>query len=327
MQMQYFLPSTQDGTDRTPEIQALLETYGTCQLGSGIYVTTGITMPEGASLMGVGYATKLLLREDLQAGYTVKLNSFCTVKDLAVLGSREEIILPETVGDRHGLAFVGTATLQDWQTQIRNSIIADCYCSGFTGGGITCTDTGYHIRSSMTVSNCHVFNCGAGINISHYSEYHMFTNVKCAKCGYGCINNGGNNVFVNCGFNSNRVGFLIDNSQGQSPNSAHGSAVGCTFNHTNGNGGIGIQILGAKPGYSFTGCQLFYSLIVLENSDDILFDALNAGRLVKISVKGGGLTMFTNCAFMNMPEEIRVEDNDQVKFINCFTKTGEPVGI
>lgn len=327
MQMQYFLPSTQDETDRTAEIQQMLETYGTCQLGNGIYVTSGIQMPEGSSLMGIGYATKLLLREDLQAGYTVKLNSFCTVKDLAVLGSREEIILPETVGDRHGLAFVGTATLQDWQTQIRNSIIADCYCSGFTGGGITCTDTGYHIRSSMTVSNCHVFNCGAGINISHYSEYHMFTNVKCAKCGYGCINNGGNNVFVNCGFNSNRVGFLIDNSQRQSPNSAHGSAVGCTFNHTNGNGGIGIQILGAKPGYSFTGCQLFYSLIVLENSDNILFDALNAGRLVKISVKGGGLTMFTNCAFMNMPEEIRVEDNDQVKFINCFTKTGEPVGI
>lgn len=327
MQMQYFLPSTQDDTDRTPEIQALLETYGTCQLGSGIYVTTGITMPEGASLMGVGYATKLLLREDLQAGYTVKLNSFCTVKDLAVLGSREEIILPETVGDRHGLAFVGTATLQDWQTQIRNSIIADCYCSGFTGGGITCTDTGYHIRSSMTVSNCHVFNCGAGINISHYSEYHMFTNVKCAKCGYGCINNGGNNVFVNCGFNSNRVGFLIDNSQGQSPNSAHGSAVGCTFNHTNGNGGIGIQILGAKPGYSFTGCQLFYSQIVLEDSYDIMFDALNTGRQVKILVKGGGLTMFTNSAFGHLPEEIRVEDNDQVKFINCFTKTGEPVGI
>ena len=327
MQMKYFLPSTQDETDRTAEIQQMLETYGTCQLGSGIYVTTGITMPEGASLMGIGYATKLLLREDLQAGYTVKLNSFCTVKDLAVLGSREEIILPETVGDRHGLAFVGTATLQDWQTQIRNSIIADCYCSGFTGGGITCTDTGYHIRSSMTVSNCHVFNCGAGINISHFSEYHKFSNVQCCKNLFGCINNGGNNVFVGCAFDSNGTGFLIDNSQGQSPNNAHGSAVGCTFNHTGGNGGIGIQILGAKPGYSFTGCQLFYSQIVLENSDDILFDALNAGRLVKISVKGGGLTMFTNCAFMNMPEEIRVEDNDQVKFINCFTKTGEPVGL
>ncbi|MBQ3147720.1 MAG: hypothetical protein IJB91_08345 [Oscillospiraceae bacterium] len=322
----YFLPSTHDDTDRTPEIQALLETYGTCQLGSGIYVTTGITMPEGASLMGVGYATKLLLREDISAGYTVKLDSFCTVKDLAVMGARETITLPETVGDRHGLAFIGNATLTDWKNQIHNSIITGCYLFGFTGGGITCTDTGYHVRSSMAVSNCHIFNCGAGINISHYSEFHMFTNVQCTQNLYGCINNGGNNVFVNCGFNSNATGFLIDNSRGQSPNNAHGSVVGCTFNHTGGNGGIGIQILGAKPGYSFTGCQLFFSQIVLEDSYDILFDTLNTGRQVKILVKGGGLTMFTNCSFGHLPEEIRVEDNENVKFINCFAKTGEPVG-
>lgn len=324
---QYFLPSTQDDTDRTAEIQQLLDTYGTCQLGSGLYVTTGIQMPEGSSLMGVGHATKLLLREDLQAGYTVKLNSFCTVKDVAVLGSQEEIALLETVGDRHGLAFWGTATLQDWANQPHNSIISGCYISGFTGGGITCTDTGYSTHSSMTVSDCHIFGCGAGINISHYSEYHMFTNIQCTRCLYGCVNNGGNNVFVNCGFDSNVIGFLIDNSRGQSPNNAHGSVVGCTFNHTNGNGGIGIQILGAKPGYSFTGCQLFFSQIVLENSYEILFDTLNTGRQVKISVKGGGLTMFTNCSFGHLPEEIRVEGNDKVKFINCFTRSGEPVGL
>ena len=325
--MGYYLSSTHDQTDRTAEIQNLLECYGTCQLGNGIFVTTGIVMPEGASLMGVGYATKLLLREDLQEGYTVTLNSFCTVKDLAVLGSLEEILLPETVGGRHGLAFLGTATLQQWQNQPKNSIITGCFISGFTGGGITCTDTGYHIRSSMAVSDCHIFNCGAGINISHFSEYHMFTNVQCTENLFGCINNGGNNMFVNCGFNSNGTGFLIDNSQGQSPNNAHGSAVGCTFNHTGGNGGIGIRISGAKTGYSFTGCQLFYSQIVLDNSYDILFDALNTGRQVAISVKGGGLTMFTSCAFGHLPEEIRVEDNDHVKFINCFARTGEPVGL
>lgn len=325
--MAYFLPSTQDDTDRTEQIQQMLQTYGACRLGSGIYVVTGIQMPEGASLMGVGYATKLLLREDIQEGCAVKLSSLCTVRDLAVLGSREQLTLPETVGTRHGLAFMGNATLSDWKNQIHNSVISGCYLSGFTGGGITCADTGYHTRSSMTVSDCHIYNCGAGINISHFSEYHMFTNVQSTHCLYGCINNGGNNVFVNCGFDSNVIGFLIDNSKGQSPNNAHGSAVGCTFNHTNGNGGIGIQLLGVKPGYSFTGCQLFFSQIVLENSEDILFDALNTGRQVKILVDGGGLTMFTNCTFGHLPEQIRVTENDSVKFINCFTKTGEAVGM
>jgi len=48
---------------------------------------------------------------------------------------------------------------------------------------------------------------------------------------------------------------------------------------------------------------------------------------VEIHVKGGGLTMFTNSSFGVLPDAITVEDNDHVKFINCFTKSGEPVGI
>ena len=323
----YYLPSAGDSADMTEAIQQMLDQYGTCLLGSGTYVVTGIHMPDGASLIGMGHCSKLLLRQDLESGYTVKIGSFCTVKDLAVLGCLEEIERPTEVGECHGLAFLGNATTKDWANQAHNSIISGCYISGFTGGGITCHDTGYNCRSSMTVSDCHILNCGAGINISHFSEYHMFTNIMASKCLYGCINNGGNNVFVNCGFDGNQEAFLIDNSQGQSPNNSHGSAVGCTFNHTAGNGGVGIRILGAKSGYSFTGCQLFFSHIVLENSDDIVFDALNTGRQVEIHVKGGGLTMFTNCSFGNVPDAITVTDNENVKFINCFTRAGEPVGL
>ena len=322
-----YLPSTNDMTDRTQEILELLKVQGACRLGSGIYVVSGVDMPDGTSIMGMGYSTKLLLKEDVEEGYTVRLRSFCTVRDVAVLGSLEEIEMPSEVGKRHGLAFLGNATTKDWANQSHNSIITGCYIMGFTGGGITCHGTGYSCRSSMTVSECHILNCGAGINISYFSEYHMFNSILASKCRYGCINNGGNNVFVNCGFDGNKEAFLIDNSQGQSPNNSHGSAVGCTFNHTDGNGGVGIRILGAKSGYSFTGCQLFFSHIVLENSDDIVFDALNTGRQVEIHVKGGGLTVFTNSSFGNPPDAITVEDNGNVKFINCFTRDGEPVGI
>ena len=323
----YYLPSTNDMTDRTQEIMNLLKTEGACRLGSGIYVVSGVDMPDGTSIMGMGYSTKLLLKEDVEEGYTVRLRSFCTVRDVAVLGSLEEIEMPAEVGKRHGLAFLGNATTKDWANQVHNSIISGCYIMGFTGGGITCHATGYNCRSSMTVSECHILNCGAGINISYFSEYHMFNSIMASKCRYGCINNGGNNVFVNCGFDGNKEAFLIDNSQGQSPNNSHGSAVGCTFNHTDGNGGVGIRILGAKSGYSFTGCQLFFSHIVLENSDDVVFDALNTGRQVEIHVKGGGLTMFTNSSFGVQPDAITVEANENVKFVNCYTRSGEPVGI
>lgn len=322
----YFLPCGEDGADMTAAIEEKLSLYGTCFLGSGTYTVTGIRMPKGSSLIGVGAGSRLLLREDIAQGYTVQLESMCTVKDLSVIGAETEISLPEQVGTRHGLAFVGTATLKDYKNQPRHAIITGCYAYGFTGGGITCCDTGYSVASSIAVSDCHIWNCGAGVNISHFSEYHTFTNVLSMHCLYGCINNGGNNVFVNCGFNGNKIGFMIDNSENQSPNNSHGSAVGCTFNHTDGNGGVGIKILGAKSGYSFTGCQLFFSHIILEDSDDIIFSGLNTGRQVEIHVRGGKLTMFTDCSFGTYPDAITVEDNELVKFTNCWTRNGEPVG-
>lgn len=323
----YYLPCTHNCADRTAEIEQILQQYGACQLGSGTYVVGGIHMPDGSALMGVGGATRLLLRADVQSGCTVKMGSFCTVKDLLVMGAEEEIALPAEVGQRHGIVFEGTATMKNWADQPRNSIISNCFATSFSGGGITCKDTGYSTVCSLTVSNCHLWNCGAGINISRFSEYHEFTNVLASSNLYGCINNGGNNVFVGCGFNSNVTGFLIDNSVGQSNNNSHGSAVGCTFNHSGKNHGIGIQILGATSGYVFSGCQMFYSKIVVEESAGITFDAMNYGKDMDISVKGGKLTMFADSTFANHPVSIRIEDNQFVKFSNCYTRDGEAVEL
>ena len=321
----YFLESTSDMTDRTAEIQKYLDEFGVCILGAGLYVVNGVDMPDGSTVMGMGKATQVLLDPAAEEGYAISLRSFCTVKNLGLMGSLDTIELPEKVGERHGLLFRGTATTKNWQTgQPLDSMIDGCFMTGFTGGGITCVDTGYYVRACLTVVNCHIVNCGAGINISHYSEFHKFTNVVCYENLYGCINNGGNNTFTACSFDANVTGYMIDNSMGQSPNDSHGSVIGCTFNHSDNNEGIGILIMGAKNGYIFTGCQLFYSKIVLENSTSMVFSDFNFGRNTEISVKGGKLTKFSDCAFANMPT-VTVEDNDKVRFSNCFTRDGEEV--
>lgn len=328
--MKYYLPSSGDMTDRTGEIRALLEQYGVCRLGCGTFVVSGLDMPDHTSLMGEGGATTLQLREDVEEGCAVKLGSFCTVKDLHIQGdaARTERQEQLEVGTRHGILFQGTATTKDWSGQPRNSIVSGCFITGFTGGGITCHDTGYSTLSCLTVSDCHILYCGAGINISHYSEFHKFTNVLSEKNGYGCINNGGNNVFTNCGFNANIMGFLMDNSKGQSVNNSHGSMVGCTINHSNANEGIGIMSLGTTAGYIFTGCQVFFSKIVVEDSDGLVFDAMNYGRKVEIDIKGGGVVTFSNSVFRPAPDAIRITDNDHVRFINCYDRmTGEAVGV
>ena len=317
----YYLPEMEG--DATEAIQKRLEEYHVCQLGPGTYTVSGIQMPKGSTLTGMGAATKLCLRQDVEDGYVVRIRSFCTIKDIAFDGGAEQA--PESLGKRHGIAFLGDATGQNWRGQDQHGIISACFFSGFSGGGIYGKDTGYSCRSALAVTNCHITGCGAGIYMEHFSEYHMFTNVLCNGCLYGCINNGGNNVFVNCGFNENGTAFLIDNSKGQSINNSHGSAVGCTFNHSGNNKGIGVQLLGASVGYIFSGGQMFFSKIVLENSDNIVFDGFNFGTNMEISVKGGKTTLFSNSLFYGPIKTLEITDNDKVHFSQCYLKDGTEV--
>ena len=329
--MNYILESSKDKRDRSREIEKMLRELGVCILGSGDFFVSGVTMPDRATIKGMGGATRLILMEDVTDGAAITLGSFCTVKDISIVGAEADIEMPSEVGTRHGILFRGNATEKDYalsNSQHKHGIINSCFISSFSGGGITCDKTGYSPSSSLTVSDCHIYLCGAGINISDFSEYHEFTNVLCTRNRYGCINNGGNNVFVNCGFNCNVTGFIIDNSKGDKNNNSHGSVVGCTFNHSDNNNGIGIYIRNTRHGYVFTGCQLFFSKIIIETSTKILFNTFNCGRNVEIIVNGkhatdGGLVVFENFAFNPLPS-VTVTDNDAVKFINCFDKDGNP---
>ena len=320
----YFLESTEDTRDRAAEIEANLAEYGACILGTGDFYVSGIKMPSGSSLFGLGKSTRIILLPEIECGAAVAMASYTEIKDMTIMGATEDITRPESVGDRHGITFIGTATPTDYSGQLKNSIISGCHIRAFTGGGITCIDTGYSTSASITATNCHIMNCGAGINITHFSEYHEFTNILSSQNLYGCINNGGNNRFINCGFDSNTTAFLIDNSKGQSINDSHGSAVGCSFNHSGKNEGIGIQVLGAKNGYVFTGCQIFYSKIVLEDAAGVVITSTNFGRAENIIVKDGGTVLLSDCVF-GTPPVISVENNDFVKITNCYTRMGEKI--
>ena len=326
----YYLESTCDLTDRTAEIEEKLQKYGSCLLGTGVFYVSGVKMPDNTTVMGMGTATKVILSDEVEDGAAITIGAYCSVKDLFLLGAEGEIELPEGVGTRHGLRFKGFATPKEHKIngalQPKHSMVSGCEAQNFTGGGITCEATGYSVRSALTVTNCHLFNCGAGIYIPYFSEFHEFTNVLCTKNNYGCVNNGGNNIFVNCGFSGNKTGFLIDNSEGQSPNNSHGSMIGCTINHSGKNEGIGLHILGATSGYVFTGCQIFFSKVVIENSTAIQINDTNFGKNCEISVKGGAMTIFCNAIFTTRPK-ITVEDNKLVKFVNCYTRAGTVIGL
>ena len=85
-------------------------------------------------------------------------------------------------------------------------------------------------------------------------------------------------------------------------------------------------MIGAKWGYVFSGCQLHYSRVIVENSTNITFDSFTVGKKSQFEFKGGNLSMLTNCAFLFEPD-IKVEDNDKIKITNCFTVNGEKISL
>lgn len=313
-----FLTSTGDTTDVTASIVAMLTQSGVCRLGKGDYYVDSLVMPSGTAIIGSGYATRIILK-DPSDGFAIKMGSQCVVKDLQILGDTSDITVSSQVGNRHGILWQGTYTQN--QTAPFRGIVDNVFIRNFNGGGITCYDTGYGTYNCLEVTNVYIWLCNAGINISYWSEFHKFTNVRTGACYYGCINNGGNNIFVNCDFSSNKLGFLMDNSQSQSPNNSHGSAIGCVFNHSDSNSGTGIKILNCDSGYVFTGCQIFYSKIEIEDSDGVVVSDSNFGLSnCDISVNGGGTVLFTNNMHQGTPT-ISIQNNSYVRFVNCYNRS------
>ena len=300
----------------------MLTQNGVCRLGVGDFYVSGIDMPTGSMLIGSGAQTRVILNGS--GSYAVKLSDSNKVSDMSIVGSVTEITPAGSIGTRHGVLFCGNYTqTQSTAQQPCYDMLDSLWITDFSGGGITCYDTGYGSRSFLSADNINIMRCGAGINVSYWSEFHRFTNVRTNLCYYGCINNGGNNNFVNCNFSSCKVGFLMDNASGQSPNNSHGSVVGCTICHSDSSvaDGAGIKILNCNNGYIFTGCQIFDSKIEIRDTAGVVISDCNFGASnCDIAVSGGGLVLFANNVHQGTPA-ITVQNNNLVKFANCYNRT------
>lgn len=336
-----YLASTGDSSDVSGSILALLSTTGICNLGPGVFYVSGVDMPDDTSIVGSGPATKIiLLGEDTSEGYAIKLGNRCTIKDCSILGNNTDktsnsVVYPSDVSivARHGIIWQGTYNYDTGSgTTKQRGTVTNCHIANFTGGGIACYQTGIATMNGLHVSDCIIWYCYAGIYIPLVSEFNSFNNVKVNKCYLGALCNGGNNLFANCNFSANRIGFMIDNTGGAASNNSHGSVSNCIFDHSGGNTGIGIKLIGVTYGEIFTGCQLFFSGIELTNCNGVIFEGLNAGRFgtsgnltgVPITISGGSLIMFNGCGFQLSPS-ISVTNNTKVKFNNCYTWSGTQV--
>lgn len=104
------LETTGDETDRTDDIIARLSMFGCCELGKGVFYTTGIEMPDSTCIKGQGNATKLMLIPGI-SGSVITLGSRCNVSNLTIAGDLQDIAIDGDVD--------GTPTLAE-ETSIEN---------------------------------------------------------------------------------------------------------------------------------------------------------------------------------------------------------------
>ena len=281
-------------TDRTQDILGKLRKFGTCKLVSGDYYINGLVMPNDTTLQGVGKSTKLIMSGSSD-GYAIRLGARCTIQDLWLDGNDdltykgEENINIESIdmdGNRHGILLLGNTT-----DAYAGSTVTRCEITNFTGGGITCDNTGYGVYSSLTVSDTWIRKCCVGVNVAYFSEFNKFVNVGCWGCRYGCVNNGGNNLFSNVNFSHNSINFYMNGDEGKcvrydgstenGKNMGHGLMVNANLVHagkSNDEPGYAVVIINIDPGFVISGVDGGYGKYYIRGSRNIMFNNLRLGH-------------------------------------------------
>ena len=321
-----------NATDMTGAIMSMLNSTGHCKLGTGtFYVSGNINLPNGATLEGCGNQTIVRLLSSVSSGYIVRLTQYCTVKGIRFSGGKN---LPTNLytdgtntGSRHGVYMIANADGQEaTQTQVLQNIVTDCFFENFDGSAFYAHNTGGGLHNSVIFSDSHIEHCRVGVNLDYYNEYGKYSNLIIFQCYYACINNGGNNIFTGCTFHG-VVGWLTDNSGDDKTNNQHGSCVGCTFNHidnmnhpdVHGNGKA-IHIINGSSGFIFTGCQLWYGNVYIENSIGVQFsDCLFGNNAIEIEVTGSYPAFFFNNIFWTTPT---LDVLTSCKFEGNYLRTG-----
>lgn len=324
-------------TDMTGPIMSMLNSTGYCHLGPGIfYVSGNIDMPAGSMIEGCGNQTIIRLLQTTTSGYIVRMHTRSTIKNVCFSGGYNAgDISNSNIGGRKGINYIGNRDGQNPEVTPKTCtlcMVEGCWFENLDSG-IYGYNAGGGMQNGLEVSNCYFTRCKAGINLDYLVEYSKFTNCVTFQCYYACINNGGNNVFTACTFHG-VIGFLIDNSADNKPNAAHGSCVGCTFNHIDNMNnpsalgkGIAIKVLNTVAGFLFANCQLWYGRIHIESSKGIQITGCEIGGLggseyPVLETSGSYMVFVDNCLFQNTPTK---STSSPTKFTNCWTYDGVAV--
>ena len=248
-----WLESTNDTTDRTADIVAMLNATGYCHLSKGTFYVNGqIEMPNNSTLTGCGEGSIIKAGSNNSGALIIPTNN-CHVSNIKVEGNGSA---GPTITGSDGVLIYDTKTEYSSPSThgYKKNVIDSVFFANFNGCGIEIRGTGGSLLDGSIITNCKFENCSVAIKLGYFTEYHKITSCIIGNTNYiGVVNNGGNNSFVNCTISGSNTGLIIDNSDGTLRNEGHGCCVGCYFNHVGSNNGDGIKILGVNNGFVFSG--------------------------------------------------------------------------
>ena len=319
----HYLESTGDNTNMQRAIKRRFDLCNKCILGPGVFYTTAtIDLPTGSHLIGSGNTATQIIYTG--TGNAVTASYDAEISDIWIRGASEDVDISSSEGSKNGVYISGESNSATCGVLINN-----CTFSNFSGNGVKALNTGYPTRG-FTINNCVFRNCYCGINLAKKTEYWKISNVISRVNYYGIIDNGGNNMITNSGFDSNEIGLLIDDSDGTHGNNTHGSFSNCTFNHNNTNGiktlGTGTYLL--ESGMVFSNCQYFYSSINLDHVYGFGFNNCNFGSESAITINASQSVIFSNCLFRlatDSPITITNSADKIIRFFNCYTRYGTAI--
>lgn len=308
--------STGDKTDRWAELQEILNSSKYLELGAGdFYISKQLQIGNGAILTGCGAATRIMQTPDSTQPSMIWLKSEGTIKNVCLQGEWTEKPTEDTP---YTARRIGIVTSQG----THNAMISNCFIRGWTGQGILCDDN-YMSTFSILISDCDICMNNIGLRILEKNEYACVSHCVFHNNIYAVQNNGGNNKFTACGFDSNIYGFVIADGY----NNGHGAAVGCTFNH---NSKYAIRIDDNEIGYVFSSCNFAEGIIRIgETTRGTLFAGCRFGNWMSYRNYAKTPTMFSGCIFSHSPQTESTEYLDEYggfKFVGCINyNTGKSV--
>lgn len=276
-------------------ITNVLAKYRVAYIGRGIHILDSdpIIMPDGSAIIGMGQGSVLRTNGGINA---IEAGANCLIRDIKIQAPDP---VTGTVGTTVGIHVAGNydAAPEKGITQILNVKVEH-----FSKAGIMVEKTGYFVGNSVSVVNATCANNYAGIFTADHGEYGRYTNCNCYGNFVGCLNLSGNNVFTNCMFSNNTVGFYINGGdEALSANNGHGACIGCAINHSGNNTGYAVIVRGTNNGFTFDGCQFWYGKVQVQDASGVMFTDCTFGAYdtnAEIELYGTSYHVFVmNCLF------------------------------